>query len=65
MSRITLALSLVMQLLPYAVRILEIIDRISTDPAVKSRLKIRAKELAIESAELLITKLEVELRNSV
>lgn len=61
MKRVLLAISLAMEILPYVTRAIAVIETISSDPETQKRLRDRAKELAFESAESFLVRLENEL----
>ncbi len=64
MSSWVLALSLISRFLPYVAKVTELIERISTDAAIRQRLKKRALEMAFEAADELIARIEIEFEHA-
>lgn len=58
-------LALVSRMLPYVVKVLELVARISSDKTVQARLRKRALEMTFEAADNLIAQLEDELQSEV
>lgn len=65
MNPLFTTLALVSRMLPYVVKVLELVARISSDKAVQARLRKRALEMTFEAADNLIAQLEDELQSEV